>query len=125
VLKLFAEILDSELVLEPRQETKETETTSIPKPVTEDVLLTTITSSNAESMADQTKMIRVLWPMLDAQANHGYHHISELVKSTELLEKDGFIFTTRVSGDHSLPTTSGITTTVPKLFVKASAMVRV
>jgi hypothetical protein len=61
------------LVLEPRPEDKVTKKPSIPKPATEDVLLQTTTSSNAESMVDQTKETSVLKLMLDAQVLHGDH----------------------------------------------------
>jgi predicted methyltransferase len=125
VLKLSAETLDLLLVLEPRQETKETETTSILKPEIEDVLHTIVTFSNAESMVDQTTTTRVLKLMLDVQESHGLQAMLRLDLSTELPEKVGLKFTTVVSGDQSPPTTSGITTTALKLFVNISDMVKV
>jgi hypothetical protein len=60
-------------VLEPRPETITTEKTSILKLDTEDVLLQTPTSSNAESMVDQTKVINPLMLMSNAQEHHGDH----------------------------------------------------
>jgi hypothetical protein len=60
-------------VLEPRLEDMLIKNSSILKQVTEDVLLTTKESFNAEDMVDQTKMTRVLKLMLDAQVYHGYH----------------------------------------------------
>jgi hypothetical protein len=125
VLKLSAETLDLLLVLEPRQETKETEITSILKPEIEDVLHTIVTFSNAESMVDQTTTTRVLKLMLDVQESHGLQAMLRLDLSTELPEKVGLKFTTVVSGDQSPPTTSGITTTALKLFVNISDMVKV
>jgi hypothetical protein len=50
-----------------------TKRASIPKLVTEDVLLPTTISFNAESTVDQTKVTRVLKLMLDAQEHHGDH----------------------------------------------------
>jgi hypothetical protein len=61
------------LVLEPRLEDKETKNNSTLKLVSEDVLLPTTTSFNAEDTEDQTKVTSVLKLMLDAQALHGYH----------------------------------------------------
>jgi len=52
-----------EVLLRKERETTTTETTSTLKPDTEDVLTTTRTSFNAESMVDQTTMIRVLMLM--------------------------------------------------------------
>jgi hypothetical protein len=46
--------------------------------------------------------------------------------SSESQEKDGYTDKEKMEyGDQCLHTTSGTTTTVPKLFVKALAMVRV
>jgi hypothetical protein len=104
-----------ELVQEPRPEDKETKNNLILKPVTEDVLLPTTKSLIAESMEDQTKMTRVHKLMSDAQELHGDHTTSELVRNSELPEKDGLKEEAEESGDHSPLTTSGITTTVPKL----------
>jgi hypothetical protein len=70
---LYAETSDMVLVLEPRPEDMVTKKILILKLVTEDVLLPTITSFNAESMVDQTRMTRVLRPMSDAQDHHGDH----------------------------------------------------
>jgi hypothetical protein len=67
--------LDTVKVLEPRPETTTTLLTLILKLVTEDVLLITETSCNAESMVDQTKTTRVLKLMLNAQEHHGHHHL--------------------------------------------------
>jgi hypothetical protein len=89
------------------------------------VLLTTITSSNAESMVDQTTMTRALWLMLDAQENHGHHPMSRSDLFIESPAKVGLKSTMEVSGDQSHPTTSGITTTVLKLFVNILDMVKV
>jgi hypothetical protein len=63
-------------VLEPIPETETTEELSIPKPVTEDVLLETQTSFSAESMEDQTKMTSVLKLMLNVQVYHTRDHHS-------------------------------------------------
>jgi hypothetical protein len=112
---LSVEIWASVPVLEPRPEDMKTRKISILKPVTEDVLLTTITFFNAESMVDQTKMTEALKLMSNAQVNHGYHHTLELVKNSESPEKVGLKEEAEDTGDHSPHTTSGITTTVPKL----------
>jgi hypothetical protein len=56
VLLLFAEILATAKVLEQKPETETTEDNSILKPETEDAQVETPISSNAEDMADQTKM---------------------------------------------------------------------
>jgi hypothetical protein len=103
-----------EPVLEPTPETETTELSSIPL-VIEDVLLETKTFLNAESMVDQTKRILALKLMLNAQAFHGYHTTSELDLNTESPEKDGLKEELEEPGDHSPHTTSGITTTVPRL----------
>jgi hypothetical protein len=76
---LCAEILDLVLVLEPIPETSIMLLTSILKLVTEDVLLHTRASSNAEDMVDQTTMTRALKLMSDAQDHHiRDHHSTEL-----------------------------------------------
>jgi hypothetical protein len=105
-------------VLEPRPETTTIELLLIPKQVTEDVLLVTRTSFNAESMVDQTRETSVLRLMLNAQAFHGDHTTSRLDQNSESLEKDGLKERTEVNGDHSPLTTSGITTTVLLLFAE-------
>jgi hypothetical protein len=56
VLLLFVEILVTAKVLDQRPEIETTDSNSIPKPVIEDAQVETPISSNAESMADQTKM---------------------------------------------------------------------
>jgi hypothetical protein len=117
---LFAETSVSEQVLEPIPEIHTTDLPSIPKPVTEDVLLVTPIFSNAESTVDQTKMISVLKLMLDAQEHHiRDHHSIESAQNSllaETLTADTYGERPQmVLGDHSPHTTSGITTTVPKL----------
>jgi len=118
VPKLFAETLGMVLVLEPRPEDKVTKNNSIPKPETEDVLLTTTTSSNAESTVDQTNVTSALRLMSDAQEHHGDHTTLELELNSESPEKVGLKERAEDTGDHSLLTTSGITTTVPRLFAE-------
>jgi predicted amino acid racemase len=87
--------------LRKEREIKETEKSSIRKPDIEDVLLQTPTSSNAESMVDQTRMTRVLTLSLDAQVSHGSHNMSRLVRPTESLEKVGYTERQETtSGDH-------------------------
>jgi hypothetical protein len=112
-------------VLEPRPETTTIELLLIPKQVTEDVLLVTRTSFNAESMVDQTRETSVLRLMLNAQAFHGDHTMSELVRNSESLEKVGLKEEVEDNGDHSPHTTSGITTTVPLLCAKILDLVLV
>jgi hypothetical protein len=56
---------------------------------TEDVLLTTRKSFNAEDTVDQTKETSALKLMLNAQVLHGDHTMSELDLNSELPEKDG------------------------------------
>jgi len=118
VQALFAETFIMVLVQEPRPEEVATKNNSILKLVTEDVLLPTITSSNAESTVDQTKEISALKLMLDALELHGDHTTLELDLNTELPEKDGLREEAEVNGDHSPHTTSGITTTVPKSYAE-------
>jgi hypothetical protein len=121
VLKLFAETCIMELVQEPRPEDKKTKRNSIPKPVTEDALLTTTRSWIAESMEDQTKMTSVLKLMLDAQVYHTRdHHSEEPEMNSPLMVQLKVTYGERPAmenGDHLLLTTSGITTTVPQLSV--------
>jgi hypothetical protein len=62
------------LVLEQKLETITTDLNSILPLVTEDVLLQTIISFNAESMVDQTKMTSVPKLMLSAQVLCGDHN---------------------------------------------------
>jgi hypothetical protein len=89
------------LDLLPRREIMATEKTSIPKPDIEDALLQTPTSSNAESMVDQTRMTRVLTLSLNALVSHGSHNTSRLVRPIELLEKVGYTERQETtSGDH-------------------------
>jgi hypothetical protein len=76
VLKLFAEICNSELVLEPEPETITTELPSTLKLETEDVLQETERFLNAEDTEDQTKVTSVLKLMSDAQAHHIRDHHS-------------------------------------------------
>jgi hypothetical protein len=73
VPKLFAETLDSVLVLEAIPEEEETKNSLIPKPEIEDVLLPMIIFFNAESTEDQTNGTSVLKLMLNAQEHHGDH----------------------------------------------------
>jgi hypothetical protein len=98
---LFAETSVTERVLEPRREMVKTEKTLIMKLDTEDVLITTITSFNAESMVDQIIMIEVLMLGLTAQAQNGYHTTLELVKNSESPEKVGLKERAEMdTGDH-------------------------
>jgi hypothetical protein len=83
------EIWDSEKVLEPTPETRTTEKILILTLETEDALLITLASSNAEDMVDQTKETRALKLMSDALENHGLLSMSRQAKNTELPEKDG------------------------------------
>jgi hypothetical protein len=83
VLLLSAETLDTVKVLEPKLEDKETRKISILKLETEDVPVETITSSNAESMVDQTKMTRVLKLMSDAQEDHGHQSMLKQARNSE------------------------------------------
>jgi hypothetical protein len=97
----------------------ETKKPSIPKPAIEDALLPTTTSCNAESMVDQTRMTRVHKLMSDAQVLLGDHTIPELDLNSESPEKVGLKERLETTfGDHLLLTTSGITTTVLKLFAE-------
>jgi hypothetical protein len=121
-----AEILDLEEVLEPEPETTTTERTSTRKLDTEDAQVETLTSSNAEDTADQTTMIRVLMLMSDALENHGTQYTSRLVVNTESPKKVGLKEKEEMdNGDHSLLTTSGITTMVPELYAKILDTVKV
>jgi hypothetical protein len=104
-----------ELVLELEPEDMVTKRTLILKLETEDVLLQTTRFLTAESMVDQTKVTNPLKLMLDAQEHHGDHTTSELDLNTESPEKDGLKEEVEEYGDHSPHTTSGITTTVPRL----------
>jgi hypothetical protein len=71
-------------------------------------------------------MTRVLMLGLDAQVNHGYQNMSRLVVNSESLLKVGLKERAEITnGDLLPPTTSGITTTVPKLSVKILDMVKV
>jgi hypothetical protein len=93
---------------------------------TEDVLPATETSCNAEDMVDQTKMTEALKLMSNAQVDHGSHITSKQEVNSESPEKDGLKEEVQVTyGDQSLPTTSGITTTVLKLSVEILAMLLV
>jgi hypothetical protein len=74
VLPSSVRTLDSLRVLEVNRETTKTENFSTPKLDTEDVLITTETFFNAESMVDQTTMTEALTLMLLAQENHGYQN---------------------------------------------------
>jgi hypothetical protein len=102
------------LVLELEPETITTDLNSIPSE-TEDVLLTITTLLNVESMVDQTIMTSAPKLMLSAQEHYGHHTTLELVKNSESQEKVGLREEAEEYGDHSPHTTSGITTTVPKL----------
>jgi hypothetical protein len=55
----------------------------IPKLETEDVPQETPIFFNAESMADQTKMISVLKLMSNAMEDHGYQFMLELAVNSE------------------------------------------
>jgi hypothetical protein len=83
------------------------------------VLLITETSSNAINTVDQTKRTTLLTLTSNAQEHHGSLTTSRLVVNSESPLKDGLKEREEmVHGDHSPLTTSGITTTVPKLSVK-------
>jgi hypothetical protein len=109
-----------EPVPEPTPETETTELTSIPL-VTEDVPLETRDLPTAESTVDQTIMISALKLMLNAQVFHTSNHVS-LDKAMNLPSMEQMKVTygeeAEVNGDHSPHTTSGITTTVLKLFAE-------
>jgi hypothetical protein len=92
-----------------------TKNSSILKLVTEDATPLLKKLDNAEDTVDQTKVILVLKLMLDAQEHHGDHTTSELDQNTESPEKVGLKEEPEDTGDHSPLTTSGITTTVPRL----------
>jgi len=84
---LSVEIWASVPVLEPRPEDMKTRKISILKPVTEDVLLITITFFNAESMVDQTKMTEAPKLMSDVQDHHTRDlHSTESVQNSLLVE---------------------------------------
>jgi hypothetical protein len=83
VLPLSAETWVMVPVLDLIPEIMPTEKTLIVKPETEDVQLQTLTSSNAESMVDQTTMTRVLKLTSDVLEDHGYHTTLEPVKNSE------------------------------------------
>jgi hypothetical protein len=88
---------------------------------TEDVLLETEASLNAESMVDQTTMTSALKLMSDVQENHTRDLDSEEpVQNSPSMVDHPVMFGERaeVYGDHSPHTTSGITTTVLKLFAE-------
>jgi hypothetical protein len=115
------------LVLEPRLEITTTELLSTLKLVTEDVLLETKVSFNAEDMVDQIKMTEAHKLTSDAQDHHTRDlHSTELVQNSLLVEPLVVDMSgerpAMVLGDHSLLTTSGITTTVHKLFAETCIM---
>jgi hypothetical protein len=94
----------------------------------EDVLVPTLTSSNAESTVDQTKVTDPLMLMLDAQASHGRFQLVSKALNSELLEATTVGSTEKektVYGDHSNLTTSGTTTTVLILYAEILATVKV
>jgi hypothetical protein len=108
-----------EPVLEPTPETETTDLLSILL-VTEDVLLETPTSLNAESMVDQTTMTSALKLMSNAQVYHTQDQHSTELDLNSLLAETHIPVTfgekpVMENGDHSPHTTSGITTTVLKL----------
>jgi len=70
VLPSSVKIWASVEVLELTPETETTEPTLTLKLVTEDAVLHTLTSFNAESMVDQTTETRVLKLTSDVQVNH-------------------------------------------------------
>jgi hypothetical protein len=88
VPELFVKILVTVKVLPAREETNTTEKTLIAKLDTEDVMLETLTSSNAEDMVDQTTMTSLLMLLLHAQVNHGLQNGKELVKNSNTLLTD-------------------------------------
>jgi hypothetical protein len=121
VPELSVKTSDMEMVREPEPEIHTTEEHSIQMLDTEDVLLLTQASSNAESMVDQTKVTEALKLMLNVGENHGRDNHSErlVVNSPSMvIVKVGSGESTEVSGDQSHPTTSGITTMVLKLFAE-------
>jgi hypothetical protein len=100
VLPLSAEIWDTAKVPELTPETETTEKTLILKLETEDAPVETLTFCNAESMADQTKTIRALKLMSDAQVNHGNQSTSKQARNSELPEKVGLKELAEDNGDH-------------------------
>jgi len=89
VPELFVKILDMVMVQPKRvRETTVTEKPLILKLDTEDAMVETPASSNAEDMVDQTKMTRVLMLWSDAQEDHGYQNGKELVENSESPLKD-------------------------------------
>jgi hypothetical protein len=122
VPKLFAETSVSEQVKEPTPEITTTELPSILLE-TEDVPLETEASLNAESMVDQTKMTEAPKLMSDVQDHHTRDlHSTESVQNSLLVETlavDTFGEKPEMdTGDHLPLTTSGITTTVLKLYAE-------
>jgi hypothetical protein len=67
---------------------------------TEDVLLETPASLNAESMVDQTTMTSALKLMSNAQVYHGDLTMSRLVRNSESPEKVGLKEEAEMYGDH-------------------------
>jgi hypothetical protein len=125
VPKSFVETSDSVKVLEARKEITNKEKTLTLKLVTEDAIQLPTISFNAESMVDQITMTRVLMLGLAAQVNHGYQNMLRLDPNSELPEKDGLREEEKITnGDLLPPTTSGIITMVPELFVRILDMVR-
>jgi hypothetical protein len=121
VLDLSVKTSDMVMVKEPEPETHTIDQTSTLELDIEDVLHQTLTSSNAESMVDQTKEIDL--PKLTSNAGelHGREiHSKRLVVNSPLMVKlaDTFGESTEVSGDQFHLTTSGTTTTVLKSFAE-------
>jgi len=72
VLELYARISDTvKVLLRKERETPTTEKDSTLKLVTEDAMLETLESSNAESTVDQITMTSLLKLTLSALVNHG------------------------------------------------------
>jgi hypothetical protein len=69
-------------------ETNTTEKDSILQLDTEDAMVETLTSSNAEDMVDQIKMTSLLMLLLHAQVNHGLQNGKELVRNSNKLLTD-------------------------------------
>jgi hypothetical protein len=87
--------------LRKERETLTTEKDSILKLVTEDAMLETLKSFNAESTVDQTIMTTLLKLLLHAQANHGLQNGKELVvNSNTLLTASSTEEEETTSGDH-------------------------
>jgi hypothetical protein len=126
--ELFATIWASLTVPEPKLETTTTEKLSMLKLDTEDVLLTAINFLTAESTEDQITETEALMLMSDVQDNGNQLQLESPDLNSESQVQPQVLYTEKdqmENGDHLLLTTSGITTTVPELFVKILDLVKV